>query len=401
MERGFAMKTLYFDCFSGISGDMVLGALIDCGIDAEDFKMELAKLHLDGYSIDVTMSSKNGIRGTDVNVRLTDDHEGHDHHHRNLRDIENIIDNSSLKQNVKDMAKSIFLRLAEAEGKIHCKAVDEVHFHEVGAVDSMVDIVGTAICIDMLGIERFVGSRVNTGMGFVSCQHGIIPVPGPATAELLKGVPVYSMDIQTELVTPTGAAILSTLCESYGPIPCMTVEKVGYGLGKKDIDIPNLLRVFIGDEKKNKDNVFMIECNIDDMNSEFFEHTMEKLFDAGALDVFMTNIIMKKSRPAVKLSVLTREKDVDRLSGIIFNETSTIGIRKYLVEREVLDRSISEVHTKYGSIKVKTAYRSGTMVNFAPEYESVKNAAEAAGAAVKEVYNEAVKEFMISCDDRR
>lgn len=251
------MRVLYFDCFSGISGDMVLGALLDSGIDVEVFKNELQKLHIDGYNIETSRVVKNGISGMDVNVILEEhhhdhghDHENHHHDHRNLSDIENIIDCSELDKNVKDISKRIFKKLAEAEAKVHGKPVEEVYFHEVGAVDSIVDIVGTAICVDILKIERFMASPVNTGMGFVRCQHGIIPVPGPATIELLRGLPVYSMDINTELVTPTGAAILSSLCDSFGPIPPMVVLNTGYGAGKKDMEIPNLLRVIIGDEKK-------------------------------------------------------------------------------------------------------------------------------------------------------
>lgn len=251
------MRVLYFDCFAGISGDMTLGALIDCGIDVESFKSELGKLHLHGYSLDIKKSIKNGITGTDVNVILEEhDHDdGHDHHdmhhhHRNLKDIEDIINNSELDDKIKETSIRIFRKLAEAEAKIHGKSIEDIHFHEVGAVDSIVDIVGAAICVHMLKIDKFIASPVNTGMGFVKCQHGIIPVPGPAAVELLKGAPVYSLDINTELVTPTGAAIISTLCESFGLIPPMTVENTGYGCGKKELEIPNLLRVIIGDEKK-------------------------------------------------------------------------------------------------------------------------------------------------------
>jgi uncharacterized protein (TIGR00299 family) protein len=256
------MRVLYFDCFSGISGDMVLGALIDCGVDVDAFKNELGKLNLDGYSLNIKRAMKNGISGVDVDVVLEDhdhcehhdDHEEshheHHHHHRNLSDIISIIEKSGLSERVKDISKLIFTKLANAEAKIHGKTVEEVHFHEVGAVDSIVDIVGAALCVDLLGIDKFVSSPVNTGMGFVKCQHGIIPVPGPAAVELLKGVPVYSLDINTELVTPTGAAIISTLCQSFGPIPNMIVESTGYGCGKKDLEIPNLLRVIIGNEKK-------------------------------------------------------------------------------------------------------------------------------------------------------
>lgn len=409
------MRVLYFDCFSGISGDMTLGALIDCGVDCEKFKRELAKLNIDGYEIDITRGMKNGISGTDVNVILEMDHDGNAHHHdndgndehnhedhhhehgmhshahRNLSDIEKIIDDSSLSVKVKELSKLMFKKVAVSEAKIHGKSMEEVHFHEVGAVDSIIDIVGTAICIEELKIDKFISSPVNTGMGFVKCQHGIIPVPGPAALEMLKGVPVYSMDINTELVTPTGAAIISTLCSEFGPLPRMVVERCGYGCGKKDIEIPNLLRVVIGEDKKKDDYLTMMECNIDDMNSEFYDYTMEKLFKDGALDVFMTNIIMKKSRPAVKLSVLCRNEDVDKLSGIIFANTSSIGIRRYPVERESLDRKMTEVITKYGPVRVKIAYRNGTEVNYAPEYDDVKKAAMNSGVPVKTVYNEAIK----------
>lgn len=408
------MRVLYFDCFSGISGDMTLGALIDCGVDCEKFKKELAKLNIDGYEIDITRGMKNGISGTDVNVILEIDHDGNDHHdndgndehnhedhhhehgmhshaHRNLSDIEKIIDDSSLSVKVKELSRLMFKKVAVSEAKIHGKSMEEVHFHEVGAVDSIIDIVGTAICIEELKIDKFISSPVNTGMGFVKCQHGIIPVPGPAALEMLKGVPVYSMDINTELVTPTGAAIISTLCSEFGPLPRMVVERCGYGCGKKDIEIPNLLRVVIGEDKKKDDYLTMMECNIDDMNSEFYDYTMEKLFKDGALDVFMTNIIMKKSRPAVKLSVLCRNEDVDKLSGIIFANTSSIGIRRYPVERESLDRKMTEVITKYGPVRVKIAYRNGTEVNYAPEYDDVKKAAMNSGVPVKTVYNEAIK----------
>ncbi len=243
------MSILYFDCFSGISGDMVLGALIDCGIDYEIFKGELAKLNISGYNIEIKKSSKNGITGTDVNVQLEKCEHG-EHQHRNISDIEGIINKSGITENAKDISKKIFRKLAEAEGKVHGKGVEEVHFHEVGAVDSIVDIVGCAICIDILHIDSFACSMLNVGRGFVKCQHGIIPVPGPAVVELLRGIPVFSLDINTELVTPTGAAIVSTLCTDFGPIPQMVIEKAGYGLGKKNLEIPNLLRIIIGDVKK-------------------------------------------------------------------------------------------------------------------------------------------------------
>lgn len=246
------MRILYFDCFSGISGDMTLGALIDCGVDGEALRAELKKLGVDGYSLEITRKQKNGIEGCDVDVRAEEDHcgDGGRHCHRNLRDIKGIIDRSSLSDNVKSLSERMFGKLARAEAKIHGVGVDDVHFHEVGAVDSIIDMVGASICVDMLHIDKFVSSSVNTGMGFVRCQHGIIPVPAPATVELLKGVSVHSSNIDSELVTPTGAAIVSTLCSEFGPIPEMTIEETGYGCGKRDLEIPNLLRVLVGDEKK-------------------------------------------------------------------------------------------------------------------------------------------------------
>lgn len=239
------MRTLYFDCFSGISGDMVLGALIDCGVGSEELKKELDKLNIDGYSIEIKNTMKNGISGTDVNVIIEEQCT-----HRNFKDIENIINNSDLNKNVKELSILIFKKIAIAESKIHGKTIEEVHYHEVGAIDSIVDIVGAAICFDILKVDRFVASSVNTGTGFVKCQHGIIPVPAPATLEILKGVPIYSLDINTELVTPTGAAILASVCTEYGPLPKLTIEKTGYGCGKKELEIPNILRVIIGEEKK-------------------------------------------------------------------------------------------------------------------------------------------------------
>jgi uncharacterized protein (TIGR00299 family) protein len=315
------------------------------------------------------------------------------HGHRNLMDIEHIIGSSRLNDNIKEISRGIFRKLAQAEAKIHGRPVEEVHFHEVGAVDSIVDIVGASICIDMLKIDLFQCSPINTGMGFVKCQHGIIPVPGPAALELLKGIPIYSEDINTELVTPTGAAIISYLCSNFGPIPLITMERTGYGAGKKELEIPNMLRVIIGEADKKKDDVYVIECNIDDMNSEFYDYTMKRLFDEGALDVYMTGIIMKKNRPAVKLTVLVLEKDVDALSSIIFSETTTLGIRKYKVEREILERRSVEVDTGFGCVGVKVAYREGKPINYAPEYEDAKKAAMSSGKPIKEIYSMVLKKI--------
>ena len=318
------MKIIYFDCFAGAGGDMILGALIDAGLSVEDLKEELSQLSLSGYEIRAEKSIKKGISGTKFHVNVS-----HDHHHRSLNDILKIIDGSSLSDDVKGQSKKIFTRLAEAEGKIHNKPVEEIHFHEVGAVDSIIDIVGTVIGLDRLDIREVRVSRIHVGTGFLECAHGTLPVPPPATLELLKNIPVYSTGIESELVTPTGAAILSTLSSCFGEIPSMCIEKTGYGLGSRDLTIPNVLRILVGetDDNYDVDTVQLIETNIDDMNPQFYEYIIESLFAHGAKDVFLTPIIMKKNRPGVVLSVLASPEKIDELIDIIFQETTTLGVR--------------------------------------------------------------------------
>jgi uncharacterized protein (TIGR00299 family) protein len=418
-------RILYFDCFSGISGDMTIGALLDLGIDQNLFLAELSKINLDEFNVEIRKGLKKGISGTDFTVHLhTHEHSHeeqhhhdhgheHEHHHyehehnhshghehthehhpaekphnhahtRNLADIYTIIDNSELSEYVKTASKKIFLIVAEAEAKIHGKTIDEVHFHEVGAVDSIVDIIGAAICVEMLKIDEIQCSEINLGSGFVHCEHGIFPVPAPATLEILKGVPVYSKNAKKELTTPTGAAILKALCSEFGSLPEFVIEKIGYGLGKRDMETPNVLRVIIG-KKKSNSTLTMLETNIDNMNPEIYSYLFPKLLENGALDVFTTPIVMKKNRPANILSVLCKEDNAELMEAIIFTETTTLGIRKYKVEREELKREFKKVTTKYGEITVKFAFRQGKLLKFAPEYEECKVIAERTNTSLIQV----------------
>ncbi|MDK2800685.1 MAG: pyridinium-3,5-bisthiocarboxylic acid mononucleotide nickel chelatase [Clostridiales bacterium] len=400
------MRVLYFDCFAGISGDMTLGALLDLGIDKQQFLAELGKLNVEGFSIEFSRAKKNGIEGTDVNVILYDDHNAHHshshhndehhhqhshgHYHRNLHDIEKMIDESDLDEKVKNLSKAMFLKVAQAEAKIHGTTIENIHFHEVGALDSIVDIVGVAICINMLKIDKVISSPLHDGTGFIKCQHGLIPIPAPATLEILRNgsIPFYSTGIKYELVTPTGAAIIAVLAQEFGNMPEMIVEKVGYGTGKRDMEIPNLLRVTLGEVKKKitpHNEVMMLESNIDDMSGEVAGYVMEKLFGAGALDVFYTPIYMKKNRPAVKLTTICSQEKVDDIQQIIFRETTTIGIRKYKTERVCMDRKIISVDTPYGPARVKVS-NMDELEKYAPEYEDCKRIAESNQLALKDVY---------------
>jgi len=538
------MKILYFDCFSGISGDMTIGALLDLGIDTEKFKNELAKLNLDGYDIEISKVVKSGITGTDFKVILHDDehekhgsneymqmrehgvgnyanehlhlhvghehqhglgheighdhdhghnhdhehgkdcehdhgtehgheiehnhghecghehqhvhdyeiehnhehehknernhnhehwhnhehahchdhahdHDGHSHEHsaRNLADIEKLIDESSLSERVKSFSKKVFREIAAAEAKVHGKGIYEVHFHEVGAVDSIVDIVGAAICLDMLGIDKVFSSPLHEGRGFVKCQHGVLPVPVPAVMEMLSGsnIPIVTEDVDTELVTPTGMAIIKCLASGYGKMPEVRIEKAGYGMGKKDTGRFNALRVVLGtiDEEESGDNktksrdlgentsncgsnelcnakyddeVVLLETNIDDMSPELLGYTMEKLFEKGALDVFYTPVYMKKNRPGVMLTVLTDAGNEQKLVDVILTETSTLGIRRTAAGRYVMNREWKTVSTEYGEARVKVSSKGG-IKKYAPEYEDCRKLAQKTGKPLMEIYN--------------
>ena len=390
------MKVLYFDCSSGISGNMTLGALTEIIGDEKYLTEELKKLNVEGYKIEVSKKVKNGITGTYVDVILEHEHEHHhdhehEHHHhhehRNLNDVNKIIDESSLDENVKDLAKRIFLRVAKSESKVHNKPLEEVHFHEVGALDSIVDIVGTAILINKINPDKVVSSVVNDGYGFIECAHGKMAVPVPATSEIFTdaGVKFRQIDIDTELVTPTGAAIIAELSNEFKVMPAMNVEKIGWGAGYKDIEIPNVLKVYLGEMESKDNTVCVMETNIDDSSGEILGFTSEKLFDEGALDVFFTPIFMKKNRPAYRLTTVCKKENMEKLQNIIFKETTTIGIRYRFEERKVLERKETEIDTKYGKLKVKEVVNNGEKYVY-PEFESMKKLAKENNIPLKELY---------------
>jgi uncharacterized protein (TIGR00299 family) protein len=415
------MKVLYFDCFSGISGDMTLAALLDLGIDRDWLVGELGKLGVDGWEMLVAETSKHGVGGKQVNVILEQEAHGHTHSHtglsgkihslfhhhddtsahvhRDMAGIARLIDGSALSLEVKNLSKSIFMRLAVAEAKVHGTTPDKVHFHEVGAVDSIVDIVGTAICIDFLAPEKVYASVLHDGYGFVKCQHGLIPVPVPAVTEVLaaRGVNFKQLDIEGEMMTPTGAAIITELAESFGAMPEMKVIKTGYGAGKKDFAIPNMLRVIMGEmdiasedaviASEDAAAVTVIETNIDDMSPEILGYVMEKLFESGARDVFFTPVYMKKCRPATMITILCDDALIPAMESVLFRETSTIGVRRYRVDRSVLPRKTVTVSTPYGEVKAKeTVYADA--VRHSLEYEDACRLAKEKGIALKDVYNQ-------------
>lgn len=387
------MKILYYDCFCGISGDMNLGAMVDLGVDAGDLTRELGKLSLGSeYEISFRRESKNGIGGTKADVRLKEGpHEAHGH--RYLKDVAEIIGRSGLNGRVKQSALEMFRRIAQAEAKVHGTTVDEVHFHEVGAVDSIVDIVGAAVCLDFLRPDRILSSPVQVGGGFVRCAHGLIPVPAPATAELLKDAPLKSGLVPFETATPTGAAILAANVSEFTERMDFTPERIGYGLGSRDLDVPNALRVFLGEARDGTREVqsetqYLLETNIDDMSPELFPYVAEKLFAAGALDVYETPIVMKKGRPAVKLSVLTDADREPEAAAVIFRETTTLGLRRIPVGKRMLRREFLTVGTKYGDVAVKRSYYGGEPVKHKAEYEDCRRLAERNKVPISRVYGE-------------
>ena len=388
------MKILYYDCFCGISGDMNLGALLDLGVDEAFLRKELSKLSLDDeFTMTVYQAEKKGITGTKVDIDLKD-HGHHHHHHRKLKDIEEMIGSSGLSESVKAGALDMFSKIARAEAKVHGKTLYEVHFHEVGAVDSLVDITGAAIALDYLKVDKVMASSVQVGGGFVNCAHGKLPVPAPATTELLAGIPVKTGLVPHETTTPTGAAILAANAESFTDEMAFSIIKTGYGLGTADFEIPNVLRVYLAEESadKKKDIItekqVLIETNIDDMSPEWICYAEEKLFTAGALDVYKTPIIMKKGRAAVKLSVLVSEEHEADIENVLFTETTTIGLRKYKADKIMLAREQESIQTKYGNIKVKKAYYKGRLVNAKPEYDDIKETAMRSGVPISSVHRE-------------
>jgi len=410
------MKILYYDCFSGISGDMNLAALVDLGVEQSYLIRELEKIKLQGYSISFKPDQRKGITGTRADVTLTDETENshqpfkfdglksiaqkqsnvhHDHPHgRNYADIRKLINNSSLNDNIKKISIDIFQKIAKAEAHVHGTTVDDVHFHEVGAIDSIVDIVGAAICIDYLKPDKIISSPVQLGGGMVKCAHGLFPVPAPATAEILKGKPVKLGAVQVETTTPTGAAILAALVTEFTDKPDLNITKIAYGIGHRDTEIPNVLRVCFAESHEKSDSDYlhstavMLECNIDDMNPELYEYVMDKLFEVGAEDVFFQSIIMKKSRPAIKISVLCQQSVVTSVENILLLETSTLGLRKYEVQKTMLKRDWKTIETKWGTVKVKLGLLNDKVIKTKPEYEDCLKLARQNNVPIADVYKE-------------
>lgn len=384
------MKIAYFDCFSGISGDMILGALVDAGVPFDKLKGGLSCLNLEGYTITATTALKKGIKATKVDVVIeTPDLPG-----RPLKDLRTILSESALDDSTKERSLAIFQRLAEAEAVVHHCPVEEVHFHEVGHIDTIVDVVGSVWGLQWLGIDKVISSPIDTGSGHVEMSHGIFPVPAPVTAELLKGVPVYSSGIERELTTPTGAAIITAVASSFQSMPEMRLSAIGYGAGGWDLsEKANLLRVLIGEEIQNygRDEVALLETNIDDMSPQVYDYLIDRLLQAGALDVYITPVIMKKSRPAHVLSIVAREENLETLQRIVFQETTTLGIRIKKMGRSILKREIKEVELPYGKVKVKVSSGPDGTMNIVPEYEDCKRIAMETGLPLKDIIELAKK----------
>ncbi|MBP2645393.1 MAG: hypothetical protein H6Q75_833 [Firmicutes bacterium] len=382
------MRTICLDCFAGISGNMFLGAMLDLGVPEEVLRTELNKLELSGYELVVQKVLKQGISAVYVDVRLE-----HQHHHRVLSDIYKIIEEASLSEVVRDVSKRVFLKLAEAEATVHGTTIDTIHFHEVGAVDAIVDIVGGAICLDYLGVERIYTSKLRTGNGFVKCSHGTMPVPAPATAELLRGFPYETGDIQKELVTPTGAALVAALCQKSAYMPEGFIsEKVGYGAGTWDLEIPNVLRSIVGEMRtfEQLENLLVVEANIDDLNPQIYPYVIEKLLAMGANDAWVTPIVMKKGRPAVTLSALIEDNLKNMVLELILAETTTIGVRFYPVGRLAAERHSIYVDTAWGPVRTKVSSYQGIVHSISPEFEDCRRLAEEADRPLKEVCQEAL-----------
>jgi uncharacterized protein (TIGR00299 family) protein len=393
-------RIAYFDCFSGISGDMVLGALVDAGADLREIEAGLRGLGLENWSISAEKVQRGAIFATHVKVK-----SGEEHHHRGLSVILKRIEGAHLAPRVAARATKIFERLAVAEAKVHNIEVERVHFHEVGAVDSIVDIVGSAIGFELLGIDEFACSRLDVGGGQVKTAHGLLPVPAPATAELLRGAPTYSSGIQRELVTPTGAAIATTLATRYEEIPAMTLRAIGYGAGSADLkEKANVMRLLIGDSVLMEtaesevsgrwdSPVTVIETNLDDMSPQIYGYFAERALAAGALDVFSTPVQMKKNRPGQLVTLLSEPENVTRLIDLIFSETTTIGVRTYDVRRKTLNREFVPVETPLGSVRMKVSRMNGTILNASPEYEDCQRIAAERGVPLKQVIAAASFEF--------
>jgi len=379
------MKVAYFDCIAGASGDMMLGALLDAGLPEERLRQQLALLQLDDFELRCRAVDKHGFRAIKVDVLVKDDVPA-----RHLPEIEAIVNESDLPEEIKTKAIAIFRRLGRVEARIHGTTLDQVHLHELGGVDTIVDVVGVLSGLAALDIERVIVSPLPMGRGFVRGAHGKIPLPAPATLALLKEVPLVGSEIDMELVTPTGAVLLTSLAEQFGPIPTMTLKSIGYGAGGRDLEIPNILRLMIGEQAQQGgpqvETLLLLETNIDDLNPEIYDYTMERLFEAGALDVFLSPLQMKKNRPGTLLRVLCRPNQVDQLKEILFVETSTLGIRQQQVTRHSLARSSETVETPYGPVRVKIAQLGSGQAKAAPEYEDCRRLAEINDLPLRQIY---------------
>ena len=392
------MRLAYLDCSSGVSGDMFLGACLDAGLGAESLLAELAKLPLGTYEFKPERVRRSGLAGTHVEISAPGNQP-----HRHLASIEEMIESSALFPGVKERSLRIFRRLGEAEARLHDQPIEKVHFHEVGAVDAILDIVGACVALELLGIEELRASPLNVGSGRVTAAHGSLPVPAPATAELLCGVPVYSSGVEMELVTPTGAAIVSTLASGFGPLPAMRVDRIGYGAGARELPgHPNLLRLMIGEwdpsaesrvPRPDGDVVAVIETSVDDMSPEVYGYLAERALAAGALDITCSPIEMKKNRPGLEIRLLSKPEQAEALADLVFAETTTLGLRISTAERRVLERESVSVATPYGDIRVKVGRRNGRVLNAAPEYEDCRLAAIEHSVPLKEVMQAAHAAF--------
>jgi uncharacterized protein (TIGR00299 family) protein len=386
---------LYFDAFNGVAGDMILGALLDLGLPIDYLRTELKKLRLEGYELSVSSIEREGLSGTNLQVRMVSEHDhSHSGHGRNFAKIENLIQSSTLNHWVKENSLAIFTRLAEAEAKVHGTDIQGVHFHEVGAVDAIVDIVGACIGFHYFEVSQFYTAPLNLGGGTITFSHGTWPVPAPATVELIKGFPSKLSGVEMELTTPTGAAIVTTLAEPVLDTPTLMLEKVGFGAGDRELpDIPNMLRLVLGkviaeaqsgpEAVVQKEQILLLEASIDDMEAEMFGHFMELALQKDALDVFFTSIQMKKNRPGHLVSVLCRANDRDRMVDLIFRETTTLGLRIIPQERWVLDREFRQITTELGCVRIKIGRFRGEVVNIAPEYEDLRSIADQRGLPLK------------------
>jgi uncharacterized protein (TIGR00299 family) protein len=384
------MKILYIDCFSGVSGDMFLGALLNCGLPRTLLKRELSGLPLDPYTLSITSAQRMNISGYRLQVKP----RTKKHHHRGLREIKRIITGSQLTKQVKELSLAAFERLARVEAKIHNQKIADVHFHEVGALDSIIDIVGAAIGMDYFKFDKVCSSPLPLGSGFTTAQHGVIPLPAPATLALLKGIPVYGTSLHTEMVTPTGAALVTSLTNSFGPMPPMRVSKIGYGAGSRQLqDRPNLLRMVIGEDSESEatDQILILEAQIDDMNPEIYDYLMERLFEGGALDVSYSSIQMKKNRPGVLIRVICPPEKKSALATIMFQESTTAGIRSYPADRVKLVRKKKTIPSPYGRLSVKVFLSPDGGYFAAPEYDQCKKIAKKQGFPLKKVYLEITK----------